>query len=65
MCEQEFQQNYYHKGQRVGWGRETMQVRHEEKRMNNDGSYLPHVEVWCARVALSRLSEIIHVTTIL
>ena len=57
MREQEFQQDYYRKGQQVGRGRETMGARREEKRMNYDGQ-------WGERVALSRVIEIIHATPI-
>jgi hypothetical protein len=45
------------KGQQVCRGRETMGARHEEKRMNYDGQ-------WGERVALSRVTEIIHATPI-
>ena len=64
MREQEFQQNHYCKRQRVGRGRESMRARLEEKHMNYDGSRSPQLEVWCARVALSRMTKIIHATII-
>ena len=57
MREQESQQDYYRKGQQVGRGRETIGARRKEKRMNYDGQ-------WGERVALSRVIEIIHATTI-
>ena len=57
MSDQEFQPDYYRKGQQVGQGRETMGARREEKRMNYDGQ-------WDERVSLSRVTEVIHATPI-
>jgi hypothetical protein len=63
MCEQEFQPNYYRKGQRAGRGREIMRARRGEKHMNYDESCSLIGGVVCAS-CLSRLTEIIHATTI-
>src|SRR5216683_3130656 len=66
MCRQESNERYYRKEQRVCLGRVSMRARGEGEYESYDSSRSPHTSRWrCARVALSKATEIIHAATII